>query len=138
MSAEDVIYRRGTGVDALPQGEATTLNDAKLTTDTASPPQELEPLAPAPEAQPEVGLPAPAEPGANVPVWQPDSEDEAWLTGLTLRPDESQTVGAQARTPVPPAVRRALPLLQRAAASPDADPQLMTLVAYLSREAAKG
>lgn len=124
---------KGTGPDQLPQGAATDINNAP----EGTPPEDAT-AGTQPAALAEEQLPLPAERGANVPVYQPDTEDEAWLTGPTLRPDESQIVGTQPRVPLSAAVRRALPLLKRAASSPDADPQLVALVSYLSREAGKG
>jgi hypothetical protein len=71
-------------------------------------------------------------------MFEPGSEDEAFLTSPTSRPDEAQTVGIPTgASAIPASVIRNLDMLQRAAAEPDADPQLQTLVRLILRELGK-
>lgn len=77
----------------------------------------------------------PAEAADFEPQFEPASEDEAFITSPTGRPDEAQWVGVQARRTLPGAVSRHLPTLQEAAAMPGASPELVSLVQYLLRQA---
>ena len=137
MSATDMEFQKGTGPEQLPAGAATEAN-AQLPTLTASQP---DPMAGAPEAAapaaPEDGAEdlVPAQAADYNPIYQPQSEDEAFLTDPTTRPDEAQWVGTGPQPTLPPAVARQLPALQRAAAEPGASPELQVLVAYLLRRA---
>jgi hypothetical protein len=107
--------------------------NAQLPTQTAMAPQEPAPLAPAPQAQPQA-QPELAGPADNQPLYQATSEEDAFIIGPTLRPDEPQNAGTAPRTHIPAQVIRDLPLLQRAASEPNADPQLISLVSFLVRE----
>jgi hypothetical protein len=78
---------------------------------------------------------APAEPSDYEPAYTPETDDDAFITGPTTRPDESQSVGAELTDRLPGHVRTQLPALQRAAAEPGASAQLQALVAYLLRTA---
>jgi hypothetical protein len=69
------------------------------------------------------------------PLFSPESEDDAFITGPSMRPDEPVTAGIPSGgASIPAAVIRNLPLLQRAAQEPGADPKLQTLVALVLRE----
>jgi len=139
--AENVAVQRGStdvGQQQLPEGDAT-----RLTEDTQVTPAEDQALADQPVVAPEAQAPAEvpvqmAQPGDNEPIYTPFSEEEAFLTGPTGRPAEDQSMGAHPREPIPAKVLRALPFLQKAASSPNADPKLVTLVSFLLREVGKG
>jgi hypothetical protein len=127
--AEEVRAAQGT-VDQLPQGAAATLNEAL--------PSELAPEGLAP---PETGAPAEdtsepllAEPSDYEPIFTPESDDEAFLTGPTTRPNEPITQGAFAGPPasLPPDAASWMPVFAEAAQLPDAPPQLKALVKLLS------
>lgn len=113
--------------DQLPQGEATALNQAV----TDIPNQGGQ--AAAPEMADDST--APAQPADYEPIYTPESDDEDFLSGPTLRPDEAQFVGATPQQPLSAAARRSLPTLQAAAAEPGASDALKALVAALLREA---
>ncbi len=89
------------------------------------------PLAPGEEDVPV----EPAAPGDFLPEYQPETDDDVFLTGPTRRPDEAQTAGTEPRRGLAPNVRRNINLLQEAAASPNASPELRALVSYLIRNA---
>jgi hypothetical protein len=139
VGASDVELEKGTGPEQLPQGAVGELNAA------TPPPTELAPegLSVAPGAQEgasgaDTAEPLPAEPADYEPMFEPGSEDEAFLTSPTSRPDEAQTVGIPTgASAIPASVIRNLDMLQRAAAEPDADPQLQTLVRLILRELGK-
>lgn len=124
--------------EQLPRGAAAAANEG--TNVVAPDPIEAavslteEEAMPAPEAAPEEDVPVePATPQDFLPEFQAETEDEAFLTSPTLRPDEAQTVGTAPQRALAPNVRRNLGLLQQAAASPTASPQLRALVQYLLR-----
>jgi hypothetical protein len=136
--ADTPQYERGAGDAAtgtpMPQGEAQSLNDSV----SAMPAPEAGASAPQAEAAPAPEV-QPAQPGANIPAYQPDNEDDQFITGPTLRPDEPQTAGIPTGAGgVPPDVVRGLPLLQRAAQEPGADPKLQTLVNLVLHELGRG
>ena len=122
----------------LPRGEATRLNESTdveapapldITTgaDEAAPPVaevEEEPLGPD-----DLADAADFNPEGYVPL----DEDEEYLVGPTMRPDEDQAVGAQYPTPLSNRLRLNLPALQAAASEPGASPELIALVALLLR-----
>lgn len=129
--------------EQLPRGEAAALNEN--TDIQAQEPLDVAPPAEAaPEAAPAEAAPAPedgaedmlpAEAADYEPLYEPQSEDEAFLVGPSARPDEAQWVGATSKRTLPEAVRRHLGPLQEAAAMPGASPELVALVKYLLRQA---
>jgi hypothetical protein len=128
MSTPEPEFRRGTGPDALPQGEAQNLNDAMAEVPAQ---QEQGATAPTPE---DSGVEL-AQPSDYEPIYEPETDDDLFLTGPTTRPDEPVTTGIPTGAAgVPADVIRNLPLLQRAAQEPGADPKLQTLVALVLRE----
>jgi hypothetical protein len=120
-------YRKGTGPEQLPQGEAQDLN------------------APAPGAPPEVAVAAQAQdtqpPQAATaadyqPQYNPQSEDESFITGPTTRPQEPVTHGATTIAGgVSPELRRLLPALVEAAHTPGAPEQMRYIVDFIIRQA---
>jgi hypothetical protein len=133
MARTDAEFEQGAGTaEQLPQGATEQLNEALPTTTPGEPETALEattePSGAIPE--PELAMPQDFE-----PVYAPESEEDDFIAGPTLSPDEPQTVGATRRVQVPPNVRRSLPLLQQMAAEPSASPQLRALVSLLLREA---
>src|SRR3990170_3392366 len=133
MAATDATFEQSAGTpEQLPQGAATELNEA-LPTATPG-----EPESSAEEAAAEVEVPVePALPQDFDPMFAPETEEDDFIAGPTLSPDEPQTVGAVRRAPLSPRVRRSLPLLQQLAAEPDSSPQLRALVALLLPEAGR-
>ena len=121
----------------LPRGEATDLNEG--TNIVAPDPIQAAVSLTAPEGMPEPAPPeedVPVEPAAPedfLPDFEPATEDEAFLTSPTLRPDEAQTVGTTPRRGLAPVVKRNIGLLQQAAALPNASPELRALVQFLLR-----
>jgi len=133
MAAEDVEFQQNAPeAGQLPQGAVGQLNEALPTTTPAEPETALEATT-----EPSGALPEPeyALPQDYEPVYAPETEEDDFIAGPTLSPDEPQTVGATRRVRVPPNVRRSLPLLQQMAAEPTASPQLRALVSLLLREA---
>jgi len=119
--------------EQLPYGEAAALNETPMgqTAPELGVPEGAPAAAPAEEEY----VDDPGQPGDNEPLFEPADEDEDFLTGPTLRPDEPQSILPLAgRQRVPENVRRNLPLIQAAASEPGADPQLTTLVNFLVRE----
>ena len=149
MAAEDVQVQQnvasGPGSD-LPQGAASALN-ALLpndpgqgeTLDVPVPPAEGAPAEEAAGAEGEAAeedVPVMlAEPGDFDPDFEPETEDQDFITSPTLRPDEAQTAGTAPRRVIADSVRRQLVSLQAAATEADASPELRTIVAFLLREA---
>lgn len=138
MAATDVEFEQGAGSpEQLPQGATQELN-AALPTSTAS-----EPVSEAEAAAGAAGAAAPVEevpiepalPQDYDPVWAPETEEDDFIAGPTLSPEEPQSVGAGRRQPLSAQVRRSLPLLQQMAAEPGASPQLRALVSLMLREA---
>ena len=127
----DVRYQAAEGTpDQMQRGEASSLN-AALPTENPTAPEGAEVAAPAAEEEQVL----PAEAADYEPIYEPGSEDEAFITGPTMRADEAQWVGATDRRTLPEAVRRHLGPLQEAAAMPGASAELVTLVKYLLRQA---
>jgi hypothetical protein len=126
MSTPEPEFQQGAGeATQLPQGAATQLNDAMAEVPT---PQDDTQLAQ------DSGVEL-AQPSDYEPQFQADNEDEAFITGPTTRPDEPVTAGIPTGADaIPPDVIRNLPLLQRAAQEPGADPNLQTLVALVLHE----
>ena len=124
----DVQYEAAEGTpDQMQRGEASDLN-AQLPTENPTAPE------PAVEAvQDEAVLPA--EPQDYDPLFDPETDDEAFITGPTMRPDEAQFVGAVQPRELPPTVKRSLTALQQAATEPGASAELQGLVQYLLRKA---
>ncbi len=132
--------------DQLPRGEATRLNTE---TDVVAP-EPIELAAPSAEADTgvsEMAAPVPVEEeeliGAddmadaadfNPEGYVPIDEDEAYITGPTMRPGEDQAAGAQYPAPLSPRVRASLSALQAAASEPGADPTLQALIRLLLLE----
>ncbi len=121
----------------LPRGEATALNEG--TNVVAPDPIQAAVSLTAPEGMPAETAPAedvpvePATPQDFLPDYQPQTDEEAFLTGPTMRPDEAQTAGTAPRRGLAPVVSRNLSLLQQAAAGPNASPELRALVQFLLR-----
>lgn len=103
-------------------GEATALNQAVA----AIPDQGQQPQMPEEQVQP-------AQAADYEPQFEPMTEDEAFLTGPSTRPDEALTTGTTPQPRVPPHVRKQLPALQAAAQAPGASAELQALVSYLLR-----
>jgi hypothetical protein len=117
----DVLASEGTS-EQLPRGAATAINEAT--------PSETEMQS----GQVDVGpLPEPAEAADYEPEFEPATDDEDFITGPSLRPDEDVTVGTILQPRVPSHVRKQLPALQEAASAPGASAELQALVAYLLR-----
>lgn len=115
-------FKRGEGPDALPQGEATALNEAPV------------PAAPAEVvAEPEIQL---AQPSDYEPDFAAESEDDDFITGPTLKPGEPVTAGTERRR-MDPDVKAHLGALQRAAQGPGASKELVGLVNLLLRDEAR-
>ena len=109
--------------EQLPKGEAQRLNEE---TNVEAP----EPII-LPEEEPvDLGL---AGPGDFEPVFEPETEDEEFITGPSTRPDEPQYIGSAQSTPISPQVRRMLPVLERAANDPEASQSLKDMVRYILR-----
>jgi hypothetical protein len=127
----DVQYELAAGTpDQLQQGAASELNAGLPTENPQAPEAAVE--APA-EAAPEL---APAEAADHEPIFEPTTDDEAFITGPTTRPDEGQFVGAMdTQTKLTPVIRKQLPALQRAAAEPGSSQELQNLVAFLLKQA---
>lgn len=135
MAATDTTFQQDSGTPGqLPQGAATELNNALPTETASAPASDAEAAASEAAAEQEVPVEM-AAPADYEPVFQPASEEDDFIAGPTLRPDEPQTLGTSRRAPIPANVRRSLPVLQRLAAEPGASPQLIALVALLTREA---
>ena len=130
--------QQGAGTaEQLPQGEATALNEAMPTgTELAA------------SGQPEDQVPttgaAPAEDTAEPdfaaqsdyePQYQPEGEDDDFVTGPTTRPDEPVTTGAFGgpRRGLSPDLVAALPVFEEAANLPDAPPQIRILMGALAQ-----
>jgi hypothetical protein len=128
MSVPEAEFQQGGGTpEQLPQGAAQGLNEglAQVPEEGGAPA-----AAPLEEEVPETATPADYE-----PAYQPETDDDAFLTGPTTRPDEPVTAGVNDRADIPASLRRALPLLVDAANTPGASPQLRSLVNFLVREA---
>ncbi len=141
MAVEDVQVEQGPQSipgEALPQGATGELN-ALLPED----PGQGEMLdAPGDEAlldEAEMADLEPAEPGDYEPAYQPEDEDDEFLTGETGRPDEPLTEGVTGLSTVDmsPSLRRALPSLVAAANSPGASESMRIMVRWAVREASK-
>ncbi len=132
-NASDITVQQDAGTpEQLPQGAATDLN-AALPNKTVQPAGE-QPGAVQPEAMPE-----PAQARDYEPEYAPESDDEQFITGPTMRADEPLTAGVTAvpKSAVPASVLRHLPDLVEAAAAPGAPARLRFLVQFLAREANK-
>ena len=135
----DANFQAGEGgPDQLPRGAAEAANEGTnvVAPDpiTAAVSLTEEEAMPTEEVAPEEDVPVePASPQDFLPDFEPATEDEEFLTGPTMRPDEAQTVGTTPRRGLAPNVRRNLTLLQQAAASPTASAELRALVQYLLR-----
>lgn len=111
--------------DQLPRGEAQQLNQPPP--EPPAPVVEVQQPAPTPEPQAALATPADYEPN-----FVPQTDEEAFITGPTMRPDEPQTAGAfDTRTPPPNDVASWMPLFVEASSYPDAPPQLKSLTALL-------
>jgi len=115
--------QQGAGTpEQLPQGAASAVNEAT--------PSATEMTA----EQVDVGdFPEPAEAADYEPLFEPATDDEDFITGPSLRPDEDVTAGASVPLRVPAHVRAQLPSLQAAADAPGASAELQALVSYLLR-----
>lgn len=136
MAAEDITVQQDTGSgpgQSLPQGAASEVN-ANLPTETVSGPGEALAAPAEDQAGADAGLPEPAQPSDYEPVFQPENDDEDFLTGPTTRPDEPVTTGAfgGGRTALPPDAPTWMPVFVEAAQLPDAPPQLKALVRILT------
>lgn len=128
--------------EQLPRGAADALNE---NTNVVPPDQvEATPVADAPGEEEQSGSPqidsgeADLEPAGQAdytPLYEPVTEDEQFILGPTMRPDEAQFVGTENPSPISPKVRIQLPILQRAAEEPGASDELKLLVDYLLRNA---
>lgn len=138
MAQPDPGYTANEGSpNQLPRGEATALNEG--TNVVAPDPIQAAVALTEPEGMPQEVAPeddVPVEPAAPedfLPDYEPSTEEEAFLTGPTMRPDEAQTAGSAPRRGLAPVVRRNLGILQQAAAGPNASPELRALVQFLLR-----
>lgn len=135
MAAEDLAVEQSTesgpGSD-LPQGAASELN-AALPTQAVS---EGEMIA-GPEG--EAADLEMAESSDYEPMYQPEGDDDAFITGPTIRPDEPVTMGVTANSPqrLSPDLLRHLPDISAAAMLPGASATLRTLADFLVREASR-
>lgn len=134
MASADISMPAEQGTpEQLPQGAATALNEAAPTTSVTEPAPVADAAAAAePTVEPQMASPADYE-----PMYQPDTEEDQFLTGPTMRPEEPQYVGTTPPRGLPPRVRRSLPVLQQLAADPDASPELQALVNLLVYEASQ-
>lgn len=134
---QEVRANQGTA-DQLPPGAAATLNES-MPADLA--PQEL--AGPqngtsadsgASSENADTSLPEPAAPSDYEPIYTPEGDDDAFITGPSTRPNESVTTGAFAglRPSLSPELAAAVPLFVEAADLPDAPEQLRVLVALLT------
>jgi hypothetical protein len=122
VAVEDLTYQADQGTpEQLPSGTATQLNEAN--------PQPADQTT----AEPQVALPEPAQAADYQPEFQPSTDDEEFLTGPSIRPDEDVTAGTVQGNRVAPHIRAQLPALQDAANAPGASAELQALVSYLSR-----
>lgn len=77
----------------------------------------------------------PAGPEDWAPAYEPETEDDAFITGSTTRPDEPATAGTYPVSPISRRVRLQLPVIQRAAEEPGASEELKSLLAFILRRA---
>lgn len=137
MAAEDLAVEQSTesgpGSD-LPQGAASELN-AALPTQTVSEGEMIE----APGAEGEAADLEMAEASDYEPMYVPEDDDDAFITGPTIRPDEPVTMGVTAASPrrLSPDLLRHLPDITAAAAMPGASATLKTVADFLVREASR-
>ena len=131
---------------ALPEGAAAEVN-ANLTEPSVPTGESIDVPVPssgpdsggaeAPAAEEDTSEPEMALDADYEPLYEPESESDAFVTGPTTRPEESVTTGAFAGTvrPLSPKLSAAMPVFVEAASLPDAPEQLKILVALLSRDA---
>ena len=128
MAATDAEFQQNAPrAEQLPQGAASQLNEALPTTTPGEPEVAAAPAAEA--VEPEFAMPQDYE-----PTYAPENEEDQFLVGPTLRPDEDITTGARYRTGLDNGVKASLPFLQSAAAEASSSEELRALVGLLLRE----
>jgi hypothetical protein len=145
MTTPEPEFQQGAGEPTqLEQGAATQLNEVQSEAQNQlriSDPQHAMATVPSPDQAQDPAQVAQdsgvelAQASDYEPQFQADNEDDAFITGPTTRPNEPVTTGIPTGADsIPAEVLRNLPLLQRAAQEPGADPNLQTLVALVLHE----
>ena len=141
----DAGYQANEGSpEQLPRGEAAALNentniqapeDIDINAPVDAPGGEGAPVEEAPLDPEDLAQLEDADAADLDPLYEPASEDEAWIVGPTTRPDEPETAGTAPVSPISPRLRQQLPVLLRASEEPGASPELQQLVDFILRYA---
>lgn len=120
-------FRRGSGPDRLPYGQAQAMNQA-----AAAVPDSPRTAQEAPGAPQAPGM-APGSNTSSIGPYKPQNDLEAFVTSASRRPSESifKGITASGALAPPPDLENDLPIIQRAALTPGAPIQLQLILDLL-------